>query len=232
MKSVIVDFRISQKSENSLLKMGYKIIKTRQNPDLLEPVCGHPDMMICKLSDRTFSAETTICGFLAEKFPQYDFIQGQSKLSYKYPYDIAFNSARIGNLLFCYEKYTDKSVLKYCKQNNIKIVNTKQGYTKCSICIVSDNAIITADKNIFNLAKNNNIDVLLTENKGIILNGFNEGFIGGATGLLEKDLLAVNGNIKLHTDYERIKHFCLKYGVHIISLCDEPITDIGTIIRL
>ena len=91
---------------------------------------------------------------------------------------------------------------------------------------------ITADKNISNTAIKNNIDVLLIENKGIILKGYNEGFIGGATGLIENNLLAVNGNIKLHKDYIRIKQFCREYGVDIVSLSDEPICDIGSIIRL
>ena len=122
--------------------------------------------------------------------------------------------------------------MDYCKNNGIRILNTKQGYAKCSICIVSDNAIITADKNIYDAAIKNDIDVLMIDSEGIFLDGYDNGFIGGATGLMEKDLLCINGNIELHKDGKRIKDFCLKYGVRTISLSDEPIKDIGTIIRL
>lgn len=230
MKSVLVDFRISKKSENSLKESGYSVIKTEKCIDLAEPVCGHPDMVACKLSDSDILIKTTLCGLL--NFTNLNIIKGKSNLKPEYPFDIAYNAAVVGKYIFCNEKYTDKGIIEYCKKNGIKILNVKQGYAKCSICIVSDNAIITADKCIYNAAKENKIDVLLIDNKGIILNGYDEGFIGGATGLIEKDLLAVNGNIELHKSRDEIKSFCRKYGVNIISLSDEPITDIGSIIRI
>lgn len=231
-KRVLVDFRISKNSEKTLIKLGYNVIKTIKQPALQEQVSGHPDMVLCKLSDHDFVVENTFRGFLEPFLEGYNLMSGFSKLKPEYPSDIAYNCALVGNNLFCNEKYTDRAILEYCKSKNIKILNVKQGYAKCSICIVSDNAIITADKNIFIVAKENNIDALLIENKGIILKGYSEGFFGGATGLLEKDLLCVNGNIELHQDCDAIKSFCLKYGVNVVSLTKEPIYDIGTIIRL
>ena len=232
MKSVLVDFRISKKSEDTLKRLGYSVIKTEKCNDLAEPVCGHPDMMVCKLSDIDFVVKTTLCGHFKVKFPNLNIISGTTGLKPEYPFDIAYNSARIGKYLFCNEKYTDNTILKYCEQNRIKVLSVKQGYAKCSICEVSDNAIITADKGIYAVAKENDIDALLIENKGIVLNGYDEGFFGGATGLLEKDLLCVNGNLELHSDCKKIKEFCNKYGVNILSLSDEQIYDIGTIIKL
>ena len=232
MKTVVVDFGISNKSIDTLKNLGYRVIKTPENPNVQDAICGHPDMVLCKLKNHDFVADTTFRGFLIKNYKNANFIEGKSILQEKYPFDIAYNCALVGNKLFCNEKYTDKAILEYCRDNDIRILNIKQGYAKCSICIVSDNAIITADKNILNTAFKNNIDVLLVENKGIILKGYNEGFIGGATGLLEKDLLAVNGKIELHKDCDAIKAFCLKHGVNTISLSDEPIYDVGSIIRL
>ncbi|MCR4718816.1 MAG: hypothetical protein K5768_04220 [Firmicutes bacterium] len=228
MKTVLVDFRISEKSCQTLENIGYTVVKTSKEPNLANPLCGHPDMIICKLKNHDFVGKPTLRGF----FNNINFFEGKSDLSNQYPYDIAYNCALVGNSLFCNEKYTDEVILEYCKNNGIRIINTKQGYAKCSICIVSDNAIITADKSIYNAAIKNYIDVLMVENKGIVLDGYNEGFIGGATGLLEEDLLAVNGSIERHEDYNKIKSFCESYGVKIISLSDEPICDVGSIIRL
>lgn len=232
MKTLLVDFRISNDSLNSLKNLGYNVIKTPKEPNVSEALCGHPDIVLCKLKDHDFAGKTTFRGLFEENGINCNFFEGKSILKNCYPYDIAYNCALVGNNLFCNEKYTDKAILEYCKKNSVNILNIRQGYAKCSICIVSDNAIITSDKNILNTAIKNNVDVLLIENKGIILKGYNEGFIGGATGLIEKDLLAVNGNIELHKDFKRIKRFCIKYGVSIISLSKESITDIGSIIRL
>lgn len=231
MKTVLVDFRISKKSFKTLENMGYRVIKTLKEPNLPEPLCGHPDMILCKLKDRDFVGKSTNRG-LFTKAGNLNFIEGKSDLKTEYPYDIAYNCALVGNFLFCNEKYADAVILAYCKNKGIRIINTKQGYAKCSICIVSDNAIITADKNIYNLAVKNDIDVLMVSNNGILLDGYDNGFIGGATGLVEKDLLCVNGNIELHKDCKKITQFCLKYGVNIFSLSDEKICDIGSIIRL
>lgn len=231
MKNVLVDFRISEKSLKTLENMGYCVLKTLKEPNLSEPLCGHPDMVLCKLKDCDFVGKSTNRG-LFKNIENLNFISGKSDLAPKYPYDIAYNCALVGNFLFCNKKYADEVILDYCKNNGIRILNTKQGYAKCSICIVSDNAIITADKNIYDAAIKNDIDVLMIDSEGIFLDGYDNGFIGGATGLIEKDLICVNGNIELHKDGKRIKDFCLKYGVNILSLSNEAIFDIGSIIRL
>lgn len=230
MNTVVVDFRISENSIKTLKNLGYNVIKTQKNPYVQEGICGHPDIELCKLKNHDFVVMPTYRGFL--NVEKCNMIEGRSVLGKKYPFDIAYNCALVGNYLFCKEKYTDSAILDYCRKNGIKILDTRQGYAKCSVCVVSDNAIITADKNIYELAKINSIDALLIENKGIVLRGYNEGFFGGATGLLEKDLLAVNGNLELHRDYDRIKNFCLQYGVNILSLSKEPICDVGSIIKL
>ena len=41
MKSVLVDYRISKKSEDTLLGLGYEVIKSEGSANLAEPVCGH-----------------------------------------------------------------------------------------------------------------------------------------------------------------------------------------------
>ena len=72
---------------------------------------------------------------------------------------------------------------------------------------------------------------MVNDNK-IKLENFEHGFIGGATGLLNNNTLAVNGNINLHTNYKEIIEFAKKYNVEVISLNNEEIIDIGSIITL
>lgn len=231
MKSVVVDFRISEKSIKTLKSLGYSTIKTIPENNVNKAICGHPDIIMCNLDKNHIISKPSFACVL-KKFTSDEIICGKSDLKEKYPFDIAYNCAKVGNYLFCLKEYTDLKILEYCHKSNIKILNIKQGYAKCSICVVSDDAIITADENIYKIAKQNNIDVFLTSNDSVQLNGFKNGFFGGATGLLEDNLLAVNGNLKLSKDHEDIMAFCKNRQVDIISLSDENITDVGSIIRI
>jgi len=111
-------------------------------------------------------------------------------------------------------------------------INVNQGYSKCSVCVINENAIITSDLGIAKKCDLFGIDVLVIDDSCISLNGVSHGFIGGSSGLISPELLAVNGNIKLHKNYDNISNFCNKYNVNIISLHCGEIEDIGSIICL
>ena len=71
--------------------------------------------------------------------------------------------------------------------------------------------------------------MLTVDDSKVKLPDFEHGFIGGATGLLDKNTLAVNGDIHRHGDCKRIIDFCGSYGVKVVSLNGGEITDIGSI---
>ena len=98
------------------------------------------------------------------------------------------------------------------------------------ICTLNGNAIITSDKGIAKVASENGIDVLEINEGFIKLRNLSYGFIGGATGLVEENLLAVNGDIETHPDADRIKQFCKKHGTELYMLKSGILEDIGTII--
>lgn len=105
----------------------------------------------------------------------------------------------------------------------------RQGYSKCSTCVVSQNAIITADTGIYKAAESNGIEVLCINNDGIHLRSGRIGFIGGVSGLIDKGTLAFNGDINRHSDSNIIKDFCKNKNVEIVCLKDGELEDIGTI---
>lgn len=230
MKYAIIDSRASVKTADALKKLGYNVVLTPQIDHTYTTICGHCDIMLYKLCDNKIVTEPTVYDYFKKNLPGVEVICGKTIITDKYPMDIAYNAARVGNNVICNIKYTDDIIINFANKNNFKLLNTKQGYAKCSICIISDDAIITSDKNIQSVAKENNIDVLLVDDNKIKLKNFKHGFIGGATGLLNKSILAVNGNIKLHTNYKDIKDFAEKHDVELISLNNEEITDIGSII--
>ena len=230
--TLFVDCKMSKVAVDTLKSLGYEVIKSLENVYLEEHVCSHPDMSLTKICDKIFAdrvLEHLFFGWGDVNFINREVTVGEIL---KYPNSIAFNCVQVGNKLFCNEKYTHEEILNYALKCNLKIVNTKQGYAKCSICVVSDNAIITEDDSIEKCAIDNGVDVLKIKKGFVALDGYDYGFIGGASGLIERNLLVFNGNIETHPDFEKIKNFCLKYNVQIVSLCSDKLYDVGSIIKL
>lgn len=158
-------------------------------------------------------------------------LESDSKISPEYPFNIYYNHVIIGNLLIGKRDYIDTAVYNYCHENNFKIINTKQGYTKCSTAIVTENAIITSDNSIYNSCKSF-VDVLKIEVGCISLYGYDYGFIGGCCGKLSGDILAFTGKISDHKSYNDIKAFLHNHKVNILELTNKPPVDIGSIIPI
>jgi hypothetical protein len=158
-------------------------------------------------------------------------LESDSKISPEYPFNIYYNHVIIGNLLIGKRDYIDTTVYNYCHENNFKIISTKQGYTKCSTAIVTENAIITSDNSIYNSCKSF-VDVLKIEAGCISLYGYDYGFIGGCCGKLSGDILAFTGKISDHKGYNDIKAFLHNHKVNILELTNKPPVDIGSIIPI
>lgn len=229
---VLTDFRVSEETVHELSLMGIKTFKTKRVKSLYESVCGHTDMQIHHLGKNRFVAASETYDYYNELFRDAIIIKGSKYLSDKYPDDILYNAAVFGNFVVCNAACTAIEILSEYRSMNKVILNVKQGYAKCSICIVNENAIITSDKGIYNEAKKNKIDVLRIDPGYIKLNGMSYGFIGGATGLIAPDILAVNGDIKTHQNCNDIIAFCKNYGISVVSLKNGEIEDIGSIIPI
>ena len=63
-------------------------------------------------------------------------------------------------------------------------------------------------------------------------NGVDYGFIGGSSFKYNRNTLVFTGNIKLHPDYESIKSFAQNYNVELLSLTENTMIDIGSIIPI
>lgn len=230
-KTAVVDVRSDDKTVYSLENIGFHVIPTVKTDALYDAVASHADMQIHYLGNNTFISAPEVFEHYKKLLPaSFKLIKGASKLSDKYPYDIAYNAAQLRDFIICREKYTSPEILEQGRGQGKKIIDVKQGYAKCSTCIVSGSAIITADNGIASASRMAGIDALHITDGNIELRGLDSGFIGGATGLLEKNLLAVNGDIMTHPNADEIKQFCKKHKTEIICLKDGILTDIGTVI--
>ncbi|MBS7298416.1 MAG: hypothetical protein KIG65_04980 [Eubacteriales bacterium] len=229
--AVIVSCNINPESEYTLNEFGIEVVKIKPNSKLYNAVKTHPDMQIYYCGRGEFICNNEAINSIEGYIPPKNICSG-NELSIKYPYDIAYNAARVGGYLICNREYTDKNILLDAENKGLEIINVKQGYAKCNICILSDKAIITSDFGIQTALANFPIDVLLVEDNTVSLKDFSHGFIGGSTGKISEDKLAVNGNIKLHKYSKEIITFARKYNVEIVSLNNEYIEDIGSILPI
>ncbi len=231
MKYVILDERIPKKALAALKDRGFLPFLLPASDQLAAPVASHPDMLMF-FGDRIFcnreyfEAATGVLSAISEVLGL-PLELGNEKISEKYPSDIAYNALAVGSFVFGKLEYLAPSVLKYAEQTALTTVDVKQGYAKCSVCKVSENAIITADPSIEKAALAHGLDVLLIRSGHIALNGYDCGFIGGASGE-DRENVYFCGDLELHPDAEVIKSFCKKHSKTAVSLSDEPLYDVGT----
>lgn len=224
---------IPPEAERELKLFGIEIISPEPCCDVLEPLKMHADMLChIALDGKVFMSEGQESLERALSGLGFNISFAKAKLGREYPLDVPLNAAFIGSALICRPSAVLPELLNYYRELGVKIIETQQGYSKCSVSIVAENAIITEDESIYKACLKNNVDVLLIKKGYVNLPGFDCGFIGGASGLISKDCLAFCGGIENHPSYKEIKAFAANYGVSLISLSREALCDIGGIIAL
>lgn len=196
------------------------------------PIAGHPDIQLCMIHNFVIynpAIEQFISKLLHQS--QYIPIRGQSIVQPAYPYDCAYNCVCTGIVAFHNTKATDTAIQEILHRCSVPLIHVKQGYSKCSTCIVNTHAIITPDKTIHRAAPKNNITSLLIQPGTIILPGYPYGFLGGASGLCH-DTVYITGTLSKHPDTAKIEDFIRNHGKNIIYLSNLPAIDIGSIFFL
>lgn len=231
-KTVIVDYRIHEQEKQFLINLGYQVLLCPPSKKLYWAICGHPDILLHFLSNSTVVVHKDIPYEFIKTLKSMNFkiILSENSLTDKYPFDIHLNAVNTKDIFMHYTKYTDPSILNNIK--NKKILNVKQGYTKCSTAIISPDAFITSDISIKNALTKENKDVLLLPPGDILLPGLDYGFIGGTCGLLEEGLLAFYGDLNYYKYGNKVLDFLEKHHVKPIFLRKAPLVDRGSLFRI
>lgn len=229
----LIDCRASDASLSSLEGLGHTPILMPPANYLDGPVASHTDMLLFIGLKRLFchSRYYEVNRDLIDKIislSKLELILSDEETGNKYPHDVLFNACLVKNKLICNEKTVSKLILDIARIENCEIINVPQGYTKCSICPISDNAIITSDNAIASACKAAGMDVLLISEGEVSLPPYNFGFIGGASGVFD-DTVFFCGSLDTHKDAQAIRDFCQKYKKTACSLSSECLQDVGTI---
>ena len=233
MSQFVLASGLKESAINKLEQMGIGIITFRDNEAVGYNVRNHADLSFLDCNDGTV--------FIANEMSDYKEILEQlgysvlvisEYLGDRYPSDVLLNCVVLGKYLICNVDTVSSDVLQYFRNKDFEVINVNQGYTKCSVVPVSDNALITDDESIALKCRNAGLDVLFVKKGSVRLDGFDYGFIGGTAGKINSKQIVFNGDIYTHSDGDRIVSFMDKYGIDAVSLSDGQLYDIGSIIAL
>ena len=190
----------------------------------------HPDMLFYVLADGNILYPKGLnVSHLLDTNRTY--IESTEKITAVYPYDCRLNCLKTDKTLIC-GKLPMPEILCDAEKAGLEIITVKQSYVRCSTVTLNRQAFITSDTGIASALKALGCDVLNVSNDGIILNGYDNGFIGGCLMFCDGSLAAFSGRIEAHRDYAAMKAFSQNHGIKLYSLCANRLYDYGGAISL
>ena len=233
-RAVIIDYRACDEIINFLKKLNIEPIKTVKCTDLQEPVDGHPDMVIHPVDYKTFVVAPNVYDYYRNVLKDIGIkvIKGGKTLCRNYPEDIAYNVARIGRYAVHNLQHTDQVLKYYLEEAGIEFIHVNQGYTKCSTAAVNDNKALTSDLILHEKLKSYNIDCMFINPEVVYLKGYNHGFIGGCTGLINEKIFLSTGKIHDKNILNPLKEFIRSAGYIYVEASSGQIIDLGSLIPI
>lgn len=222
---LIIDSRM-RKIEKEYLSTFGKLIEIIPQDSVYEEISCHPDIFFCKLNNTLFRSPNLKMNFG---------IAGKDSVTAKYPGDIKYNVCQIGKKAIHNFDFTDKKILEYIDKCKLEKIQVNQGYSNCSISVISNNSCITSDIGIYKTLKLRNIDCLLLVNNDIRLldkNGLEanmKGFIGGATCTIDNKFILFGDSDYLQNKIELL-NFLNKYNLELVEFKGLNIYDYGGVI--
>lgn len=217
--------------KNTFDELSIKVVQVAENSLLDTPVSRHADILGNYVGKSTFLVDKNqdeLCNFIKNNNGKTVIIEN---IKSPYPNDCLLNFADIGDYIICNKSILTEKIAEFIPQK--EIIDVKQGYSKCSVCICKRNTIITDDISIYNaVSQYDNIKSLLVEKGNVSIGKYDYGFIGGCCGLIDKNLLLFNGDLSTHSDFDKIKNFLYDNEVNYIDIKGKPLTDIGSIIPI
>ncbi len=228
---VLLGERYADKLAPAIKRLGVTVVTLGAGRGLDERVAYHADMTAHHLGENRWIMLKSVRKE-AEKLGNIEIIDPNIELSPQYPNDVALNVLRLGGYAYGKRSAVCSALLEHLYHRGVEFIDVRQGYAKCSVCVVSRRAAITADAGLASALEAHGVDVLRISPGHIRLDGYDSGFIGGASGLLAPDVLAFTGRLDGHPDAGRIHSFLERHGVRPLELTEKPLYDVGSVLPL
>lgn len=214
--------------ENALLELNIEPIWLKNNVFVDKRLSGHCDLMAAHLGNNVLAVQENAVAD-CENIHNAELIRIPTPTKPEYPHDAALNFCIVGDKLIYNPKTANVSIIDSLKLN---LLACRQGYTKCSVCVVDEASIITADNKIAQIALDAGMSVLYVKEDLAALDGFEHGFIGGASFKISRNEMAFTGVINDAGEKLRIESFLNERGINAVYLTSERLFDIGSAIPI
>ena len=226
---ILVDAKMTDKVRASLSSYG-EVIALPKWMGLSEPISSHPDMLFYPLPNGNILVGRDYYNENRGFFSSFGdvFILDKKTPSGEYPFDVRFDCLGVKDVLYGKEGYVSEVIKEYYPS----FVPVNQGYTRCSVAMLSENCAVTADRGIASALEKNGVDVLIIRQGHIELKGYGYGFIGGAGAPLDDGVYGFFGDLFSHPDGDMIAEFAMLHKIKAVSLSDGPLSDNGGLLIL
>lgn len=224
----IVDRAYYDLLSDKLNKFNINSFPSFESRILKRAVKSHPDMSLFKYDDETLIASRESFDYYNEIFKgtKINIINANEDPLEKYPSDVKFNALRAGEHLICKSDVCAKCIIK--RFDEAKIINSSQGYVKCSIIDVGSEYFASDDKYLYEIIKSLGQKCILLDKGFVKIKDYDYGFVGGASGYA-RDKIFLTGKIINEANRIRLEEFAREINKELIYLTEYDIFDIGTL---
>ena len=201
------------------------------DPSVDSPIKTHPDTIMCVFRGVLYfhesyaAAAADILKEIADECGLTLCPCGGRRSGF-YPFDAAFNA-----LFDPKERFIIARESSICEPLKPFCSDTRQGYASCCAQVIND-TVVTADPAIEKTALRLGVAAERIRGGGILLKGYDKGFIGGCTGVIHKggtDTVLTVGDPHSCEAGRELAALCEKMNVPVIPLGSGPLTDVGGI---
>ena len=229
--TIIADSRMPEEAKKNLKKLG-NVLFINPTSVTYNSIASHPDIFFFQKDDALIYAPNAPKRIIKElKKRKIKLIEGKKEVGKKYPETVPYNAVGIGNLLIHNLKHTDETILSSYENH----INVNQGYTRCNLLALNENAFITSDLAISrqlsavnSQSQSSTVKVLYIDPKQIKLEGQRNGFFPGCCGVWKNNLI-VCGSTKNLKEKTELDKFLKDNNFNLIELYDGDLIDVGSI---
>jgi hypothetical protein len=145
-----------------------------------------------------------------------------------YPFTSRYNAVYRENCFIHKLSITDHRILESLEMG-CKMIDVKQGYTRCNLLPLPGQRWITSDRDIEKTLIACGMEVLFVDPKPVVLTGFSHGFFPGCCGVTP-DFLFICGSLQWHPQGEEVIRFAVGSNISVVELYYGPLLDVGSII--